>query len=109
MRSWDSHIVLWVYFEIGIIIGWTLGSKVTALRAVFWGFELGGCWFWVGVFCRRSGQCEGDGGVEEVERASLGVGGGAQGGHDGSVVAVAQVVSGEGGQVCEQALVAAGG
>jgi hypothetical protein len=39
------------------------------------GFVLGFVGFGVGVFCRRSGQCEGDGGVEEVERASLGVGG----------------------------------
>ena len=65
--------------------------------------------FWVGVFCRRSGEGEGDGGVEEVECASLGVGGCGEGGNDWSVGVVAQVVSGEGGQVCEQALVAAGG
>ena len=53
------------------------------------------------MFCRRSAQCEGDGGVEEFECASLGVGGCGEGGHDWSVVAVAQVVSGEGGQVFE--------
>ena len=74
----------------------------------FSGLNWGFVGLWVGVFCRRSGQCEGDRGVEEVERTSLGVGGRGEGGHDWSVGVVAQVVSGECGQVCEQALVAAG-
>ena len=47
-------------------------------------------------------QVQGDGGVEEFEDAALGFGGDGEGGHDGPVGAVLDVVAGQGAQVAEQ-------
>ena len=58
-------------------------------------------------FCLREG--ERDWGVDQVEGSSLGGGWFGEGGHDGAVGAVAEVVAGEGGQVVEQAAEAADG
>src|SRR5208282_5286674 len=60
-----------------------------------------------GVFWLLEG--EGDGRVEELECLALGVGGLGEDGHGGVGAGEAGLVAGEGGQVCEQSLVAVGG
>jgi hypothetical protein len=53
-------------------------------------------------------QGEGDGGVEELKGLALGVGGFGEHGHGAVGVGEADLVAGQGDQVGEQALVAAG-
>ena len=66
------------------------------------------------MFCRRwlrwgLGEGGRDGRADELEGAALDGGGFGEGGDDGSVGAVLQVVAGQGGQVFEQPLVAVQG
>src|SRR5208283_1502731 len=60
-----------------------------------------------GVFWLLEGQ--GDGRVEELECLALGVCGLGEDGHGGVGAGEADLVAGQGGQVCEQSLVAVGG
>ncbi len=91
----DAQGYVHYYYEVqplGVVL------IIQLMFACFLWFTWGLGVFGVGVLSTvASGEGERDRGCEEVEDAALGGGGGAQGRHDGSVGAVADVVAGQGG------------